>query len=238
MIDKYRKVQKESKKSSGGNFRLEISINTVLHVDVSDFTSKIKVELLGIKHNEFLIANLPHIIDSEFVEKCNKGVDGGPSVICRYVYKGCAYGFRSKFLGIITKPIEIMVFQYPDNVEECNLRRYERLTAVMPARIKFGTEMFYGSVKDISEAGCQLAILNSTLDKYDLELIKNTLTTNMSIMIKLPGIEKDIVIPAIRRNVLLEKNKLCIGAEFNKLDMKTEDMVKRFIIEMHKHVGD
>lgn len=233
MPDKYIKVQKKSKRSSNKTFHLNIDVSTILHIEMPNISSKIKLELLGIKHNEYLIVNLPTLIDSEFFEICNENT--GTKIICRYVFKGTAYGFRSELMGIITSPISILVFKYPEDVEECNLSRYRRVNTILPSRIKFGSSMFYGSITDISQGGCQFTILHSLIDAKDFDIIKNTSLANISVILKLPGIEKDVVVPAMRKSLRRDSTKVYIGVEFNNLDKNTENILKRFIADMHKY---
>lgn len=232
MIYKY--VKREVKITPGKTFRLSIDVNTILHIEISNVKSKIKSELIGLKHNDYLIVSLPNIIGSEFLaKKINRNREA--DIICRYVYKGCAYGFRSNLKGIVTTPIKIMILQYPENIEECNFRRYQRIETILPSRIKCGTAMFYGSIIDISELGCRFAILNSRIDDNDIKIINNTSPNNVSIMLKLPGSEKDFGIPVTRRSITHEYLKISIGLEFNNLDTETQNILKRFIAEIHKY---
>ena len=233
MPDKYVKVQKKTKKAPDKTFHLNIDISTVLHIEMPNLSSKVKLELLGIKQSEYLIVNLPTLIDSEFFETCNENT--GTKIICRYVFKGAAYGFRSELMGIVTSPISILVFKYPEDVEECNLRRYQRVNTILPSRIKFGPSLFYGSITDISEGGCQFAILHSLLDAKDFDLIKNTSLANVSVILKLPGVEKDLVVPAIRKSLRRDSSKVYIGIQFNSVDKNIEDTLRRFIADMHKY---
>ncbi len=233
MVEKYKKVAQELKSSSNKPpFQLIIDINTKLHIEISEFSSKIKCELIGIKEGKYLITTLPLLFDSSFVDKCNEA--GGIDIICRYVFKGIAYGFKSNILGIVTTPIQIMVIEYPKEAEICNIRRQQRMTLLLPCRIKFGTTMFYASVLDISNEGCQMVVLKSTISKKDIEMILSISPNNVCVILKLPGSEKDILLPAIRKNYRMEETKVCFGMEFNNVPKESMDLLKGFTAELQK----
>ena len=135
MADKYKKVPSKLKSSSTKPpFQLIIDICTKVHIEIPGLDSKIKCELTGIKQDNYLITTLPLLFDSSFVDKCNKADDVG--IICRYVFKGIAYGFISNILGIVIEPIQIMVVGYPEGAEVCNIRRATKVAGIVTVQNK------------------------------------------------------------------------------------------------------
>ena len=235
MSDKYKKVVNESRLSPNKlPFQLIIDLGTKLHIEISEFSLKVKCELIGIKQDKYLITSLPLLFDSAFVDKCNN-VKEGIEIICRYVFKGIAYGFKSDILGIVTVPIQIMVIAYPKNAEVCNIRNRQRMSVLLPCRIKFGTMLFYASILDISDDGCQIVILKSTMSKKDMEMILNTSPNNVCLVLKLPGIEKDVLLPAVRKNHRIEDAKVSFGIAFNNIAEESMDLLKGFTSELQKY---
>lgn len=235
LSDKYIKHPNELKTTSKKIFRLAIEVSTVLHIEIPEVAIKIKSELIGIKQNHCLIAGLPGIVNQEFVDKCNQNV--GTAIVCRYVFEGSVFGFRSTLMGITTSPVQFMILEYPKNAEECNLRRQKRVSIVLPSMIKFGSIVFYGSIVDLSDIGCLLVILHSAFDNKDMKVITETAPDNVILQVDLPGGEKDVLIPVIRRNIRHDTTKVYIGLEFSdkELDSQTKDTIKRYVAEMRKY---
>lgn len=233
MSDKYVKTPKELKTSSSEIFSLDIDLFTVLQIQMEELKTKIKCTLLGLKHKHYLLIDLPMIVDSSFFETCKESE--GKLVICRYVYEGTVYGFKTTLLGLINAPVDLMILDYPKKAEECNLRRQQRTGIVLPVKIKFDKTLFQGSIVDISEIGCQLIILNTSINSKDMSIIEKTEADCIRMLLTLPG-EENIIVPTVRRNVRYEDDKVCVGLEFNKnADTTIFETVKKFVIEMRKY---
>ncbi len=223
------------KTTSKKQFRLSIDVSSTLVIEIKSINVKIKCPLLGIKHNGYIIADLPDIIDRDTVDKCNMHLQA--EVICKYVHEGSVYGFRTSLLRVISDPIKLMVIKYPVDAEECNLRRHIRAAIVLPAKIKFKIGIFSGSILDISEIGCQMAVLNTSIEQKDIKALANTDKREALLSLKLPGEEQDILMPSIYRNIRHDTVKTYIGMEFVNLDQKAELRIKMFVSEMRKYAA-
>ena len=94
--------------------------------------------------------------------------------------------------------------------------------------------MFYASVLDISKDGCQMVILKSSMSANDLKMILQTSQDNVCVILKLPGSEKDILLPAVRKNHRLENAKVCFGIEFNNVSKESMNLLKEFTAELQR----
>ncbi len=225
---------KELEKKSNNGFRLPISIHTVLYIEAAGAKSNIKCELVGLKHQSYLIADLQDSIDAEFVDKNN--LKPGVYIACRYIYEGAVYGFKSYLMAVFTTPIKLMAIQYPSEVEECNRRSVNRTRFVLPSTIIFEQKTYPGSIIDISERGCQLAILKTNIDENGLEILSAPNAKDAYIILRLPGAETEIKVPVVSRNTRDDAGKLCFGLEFNNLDSATRNIISAFVEEMRSYL--
>ncbi len=207
-------------------FQLIIDINTKLHIGIPEFSAKIKCELTGIKQDDYLITTLPLLYDSSFVDKCSNS--DGIEIICRYIYKGIAYGFKSDILGIITTPIQIMVIDYPKSAEVCNLRRYKRHHVLLICKVMFNSRTFYASILDINEKGCQLAILKSSLDHSTIQMMLYPSPDNVCVIVKLPGSKENVQLQGVKKNYRIESDEISLGIKFKDLCQESENLLRKF----------
>ncbi|MGR3317476.1 MAG: PilZ domain-containing protein [Candidatus Anammoxibacter sp.] len=228
------KAQKESETLADKLFRMDIDIGTTLYIEIPTVKLKITSKLVEIRHGERLEASLPNLIDPVFVEKCNshKGAD----VVCRYVHKEIVYGFRSPLISVVTTPKKIMILQYPTSTKVRELRRQERVPILLPSKITFGETIFYGSIVDISELGCQIMIMNpATKGENIARFINNASPSDIHIKVNLPGIKNNVIVPMIRKNVRTENAKVSVGLEYNYVDLNMRDLINRFVSEMRRN---
>jgi len=227
MTDKHKDVVgKLTPPSKKQPFQLIIDINTKLHIGIPEFSAKIKCELTGIKQDDYVITTLPLLYDSSFVDKCSN-LDG-IEIICRYIYKGIAYGFKSDIIGIITTPIQIMVLDYPKSAEVCNLRRYKRHYVLLICKVIFYTKTLYASILDINENGCQLAMLKSSLDESAMQMMLNTSPDNVCVIVKLPGSKESVQLTGVKKNYRIESDEICLGIKFKDLCQESEDLLRKY----------
>lgn len=234
-IKGYMNDASELKNRSKALFCLDIELDTVLHTEIHNVASNIKCKLIGIKHNQYLISSIPDIIDSGFIEKNN--LKPGAIISCRYMHEGSVYDFNSFLMSMFTIPVKILIIQYPKNIAECNRRRFKRTRFALPSRIKFETYDYCGSIIDLSEEGCQMAMLKSNIGD-NIKIIKSLLQMDISLMLKLPGAENEIIIPVSCRNIRDEIKKISIGLEFKNVNLETDEVIKRFVNEMRNYLSE
>ncbi len=219
---------------SNDEFRLPISIHTILYIEPAGMKANIKCELVGIKHQSYLIADLQDSVDLEFIEINN--LKPGASIACRYMHDGAVYGFRSNLMSLYTTPIKLMTIQYPKDVEERNRRTVNRTGFGLPSTIKFGLKTYSGSIIDLSEKGCQLAILKRNIDEKGMDILINNPQKDAHIMFQLPGEEEVIKASVVIRNTRLNSGKFCLGLEFNNLDQESYIIINAFVEEMRSYL--
>ncbi len=220
MKEKYIKAAQKSDK-------LLIDIGTELNIEFKELESRFKSSLLGIVPSKYVIAQIPEIISNDFVVKCNRKKGG--DVVVRYLYDGSVYGFKSKYIGITPDPINLMILQYPNEIEACNIRKDERVNCILPGKLKIGEDVQDVSILDLSASGCQVAIINSDVD---LERIGSELSANdrLQLLVQVPGEGKGLIMNAIHKNVRRDNLRLSVGVQFSKLMVEIRKKIDKFIV--------
>ena len=113
---------------------LTIRIGTELQLEIKDVSARFRSELLGMEVNKYIIAKMPMIVDDNFEEKCSEF--NRPEVVCRYLYEGTVFGFQSHLLKIILQQTRLLFIGYPERVEEQSVRDHERISCMLPCKIK------------------------------------------------------------------------------------------------------
>ncbi|MGR3220766.1 MAG: flagellar brake domain-containing protein [Candidatus Anammoxibacter sp.] len=174
--------------------RLAIEIGTGMQLQIIGVGTRFKSSLVGMGAGQYLIAKMPMIVDENFEQKCMKNI--GVAVDCNYVYKGSVFGFQSNLLDIILEPAKLIVIRYPINISEHNRRNTERISCILPGKIKLGTNALNVTVLDISVTGSLVSIAVDTKEKKDL-MAMFTKTGMFEFELLLPGEPKAFLIPSI-----------------------------------------
>ena len=214
-------------------FCMDIDIGTTLYLEMPTINLKITSKLLDLKHGDRLEVSLPNLVDPAFVEKCNN--NKGAEIVGRYVYEEIVYGFKSHLINIVTEPKKIMILQYPTGTKVRELRHRERVPILLPSKITFGTKIFYGSMVDISESGCQITILNSaTRGENIARFISDASPNNICVKINLSGVKSSVTVPVVRKYIRPENTKVSVGLEFNYVDKKVRAFISQFVSNIRK----
>lgn len=210
--------------------RLAIELGTELQLEIKHIASKFKSEMVGMEPNSFLITKLPLIVNSDFLEKCRKYKSA--EIIARYLYRGVVFGFKSQLIDIINSPTNLMFISYPKRVEELNIRKNERISCMLPGKIKFGAYILDGTILDLSLSGCKMTIIDP---KYDIDILEEQMLKfeKLQFMFHLPGEPKAAVMNVLRKNTQKGEGRLTVGMEFHKLGADIINKVNKFIITAH-----
>ncbi|MGR3178500.1 MAG: PilZ domain-containing protein [Candidatus Anammoxibacter sp.] len=180
-------------KSQASAVRLAIEMGTAMQLQIIGVGTRFKSSLVGMEAGQYLIAKMPMIIDEGFEKRCIKNI--GVEVDCNYVYKGSVFGFQSNLLDIILNPAKLIVIRYPLQVSEHNRRSTERLSCILPGKIKLGTNTLDVTIKDLSLTGALVSIVEDTKEKTDL-ITLFARTGMFEFEVLLPRESKAFLIPA------------------------------------------
>jgi c-di-GMP-binding flagellar brake protein YcgR len=210
------------KASKLGECSLLLEVGTPLQIDIEGFRSRFKSSLVGVLPDEYLIVRAPQL--ALYIGE-PKQLLAESEVVVRCLHRGNVWGFKSKLKRVISTPAQLLVLEYPQTVENHNLRVHRRIECLLPGNIQYGETKRKGVVLDISEKGCRFSV-NTVKSKKPLEIeIKAALTLSC----QLPGIEGEKVFEGRVRRVEKDEMRTELGVEFEAIDPKVRDLIAQYL---------
>jgi c-di-GMP-binding flagellar brake protein YcgR len=207
--------------------RLKLDINTKLQISMKDSDAKLNSEFVGMANDRCLIASLP---DEEIPETLREKLTVGNPMVIRYLHEGKIFGFESALLGSITKPVSLLFLSYPENIEKIDLRCQERLSCLLPAKLKIDYRAISGTIVDISRTGCRF---KTKVEKvFDEKILFEHEKIELEFL--LPGIEDSHIITVSVKNYAKREKFAFMGILFKEVKEKTKKYLDAFI---ERHVS-
>ena len=198
---------------------LGIELGTTLQLQFVGLRESAKTTLVGMERNSYLIARSPQI--SGIWTKLHKE----NHVIVRYLYEGMVYGFKCTLLGIIDEPFRLMLLSYPEHIETVNLRKQERVSCFLPAKLINNNIDYAGVILDISAGGC-----NFFFDLSDHEGLPDIkVGDDVKFSLHIGGSSGVTTVQATVRNLRSGGDKITIGAQFLNVDIETLSNLETYI---------
>jgi len=190
---------------------------------------RIKTLLVGFEIGKYIILKHP---EPNRVESYNDVLVDGNVVIVRYLIEGtqgqcCA--FKSTIRHISKHPQKLIFIDFPQKIENRELRLHQRFMTHLPASILSlaNTELtqtkLHGIISDISAKGCGFSFKS---DNSKLKVNK----TSVNVQISFSG-GKEILIPAKVCNSRYEKGKIFVGIQFIDADKEVKQVLEHLLIE-------
>jgi len=204
------------------HFGLEVGIH--LHVKPENLAVTSKSTFIGMKPGEYLIIATPRSFD-RFLE--NPAPD--KQIIVKYLCNGIIFAFKSKILQSLPAPFDLLFLQYPQQVEQRYIRSLKRIKCFIPAKATCNGEETIGSILDINIRGCGCML--QSLDSHDPLTWK--IDEHVSLRCRFPGIEGEIEISGLIKNIRVTSEGTVIGiAFFRKMKPEIEDIITQYIISV------
>ena len=134
--------------------RLFIELGTHLQIEIKGIQLSLKSELIGMEVGKFLIVKM-HQIDKTITGQLEKS-----EIIVTYLRKDAILGFQSSVISIISIPGDLVFIEYPESIENHNMRAHQRVECFLPAKFDIGHNIVEGAIIDISNEGCCCKIKN------------------------------------------------------------------------------
>jgi len=213
-------MENSAQVQNGGN-RLSIELGSVLNLQFSNEATRHMFSLIGMDIDEILI------VKPKAFPQVRHLIDTGVSVVVRYLSNGKVFGFRSRILGKVDKPLPMVFLSYPDHLETINLRQKERIYCYLPAQLVTAQATLPGMVVDLSEGGCRWVAKNPLLPK-EIHLAVNE---PIQITFPLPGKCGVLKLQAVIRVVNQEPGSIQIGMAFQHVDHQAAEDIARYVAE-------
>jgi hypothetical protein len=190
---------------------VNLEIGTRLFFKINGSKLSLKGIFVGLKRDKFIVARLfsPSI---SFDPK----LFGGNTIVVYYIYQDMVYEFDTRFIRIVTDPVELILLEYPESVHIRELRSHKRIDCVVSADIQIKNNEkkgpIKGLIKDISKKGCRCVF-------QPIKGGQNPFHINEQIILTchFPGITGKQKAFGRVRNIQKEKESLSVGIEFSEM---------------------
>ncbi len=171
-----------------------------IKIDGIDIPSPVTSNYVGMVKNEYILINPP----APFATVKPKLYPGNKMVV-QYLMDGTIFVFAAKIIDVLSKPIKVVVLEYPDKIINRILRSERRILCRIPSVAVFKGLSKNGIIEDININGCRLTVNYQPAEKNYIGRTGDTL----SISCRLPNESVDFNINGTIRNI--SKKNLCLS---------------------------
>ncbi len=198
--------------------KLAVALGSELNMQIVGMEEKFKSILIGIEAPSYLMVRM------QIPTKFRSQIDKGTSFIVRYIYLGNVYGFRTKSLGSVEKPYKITFLNYPDKIENLNIRKAQRVSCFIPATLEINKRELRGLILEISKSGTRFKITT------DIDLINEIkIDDPLKISFPLLGFEGLHNFKGIIKSINSDAIGISFGIQFEDLKTSLESMIDSYV---------
>lgn len=189
---------------------------------------RLKLPLIGYVMGQYIILKYPPIVkDTDYEDVLTEG----NVAIVRYLLEGDqgkCFAFRATIRNVTKRPDKFLILNYPDRIENRQLRMHQRVMTHLPAAISVteadeSTNQIQGMIVDISLKGCG----------FTFKAPNNTVEVNKRDVVVLVKYANDdvIKIPAKVCNSRNDKGKVSVGIQFFDGDKQVASLLENLFID-------
>lgn len=200
--------------------RISIDAGITVQMKLDGVAFPLQSIIVGMEVDEYLILKIP----AQFTNVKHK-LYPGVEVIVRYIHHGIVFGFQTKLIEIITRPVKLLFLEYPKIIEHHDLRSHKRAQSIFPATIHIKDRTNNGAIIDISKNGCRCHILATQGETLPPAQVDD----QVSLKCKFPGIQGEHEVKGIIRNTKKSRKELILGIEFLALEEQLHNHIANYI---------
>ncbi len=201
--------------------RIEIAMGAMVHLDVPGMSERLSSTLIGVDPGEMVVVKGWRGLTSSSAQ-----VLKGKTVVLRYLHAGSVYGFSARVLIALAAPRRCLILEYPQRVEEHNLRQNRRAACNLPCTVVREQGRHAGIISDISEAGCRAQIYGIA------EETTFAIGERVKLETQFPGSPGSYELVGEVRNTTADSDRHALGMRFIPLDDRTRDAVAKYVREL------
>ncbi|GFM35947.1 pilus assembly protein PilZ [Desulfovibrio psychrotolerans] len=197
---------------------LDVQPGTRMLLSVNGSDNRHGTELVGLNPYEYLILKMP------LVPGIRSRMLPGEPLTVRFMRQGTIIGFRTHVISQITKPGALVFVEYPDVLEQFELRTHKRLKCLIPAEAHSPLGVQRGAVVDLSAGGCKMCFEVKSSDPFrrigagDMFVLRANLFSG-----------GDSTLSCICRNVEMDRATMIVGASFADLEAQDTKRLQEYI---------
>lgn len=215
-------IQKQTPPHPG--MRLNIEIGNPLLIKSAGMEAPVKSALIGLEAHKYLIIQIPSVV--EFQDRLSEK----QTLNISYVTLGMTYAFDATVLGYTLRPFKLLFLSYPEMVQETDSRQESRVNCHIPATANINQTPLNGVITDISNHGCRFIVrIPTKIQPYQVRIL-----TDVNLSFALHGIEGSEQLQGIVRNTTIDRFRIALGIEFEKIGVEVSDKLKGYL----ENLGD
>jgi hypothetical protein len=206
--------------------KIPISIGTPVQIEIDSIEHRFNSIFVGAVQNDFLIFKTPV---SGHIFSIRTNTFAGQKMVIRFLACGTVYGFQAHLIEAVASPEKLMFVSYPDNMASHNLRNSRRLECFLPARLTIDGKDYPGIVIDLSELGCRFSTSGGGAETFPEDIAGNVLLNLL-----MPGLEKELKIYGLPRNIERNGKIVSVGMKFQDVDDDTKSRIRDYVTGLEK----
>jgi c-di-GMP-binding flagellar brake protein YcgR len=200
-----------------------MDVGTKLEIQFNGGGTQLTSELTGVEDDKYLMIKWPTVdpkVDaSSLIRK-------GNTVFVKYLHEGVEFSFQSHILEVISNPANLIFIKYPENTEVNVLREHRRIDCYLPASVRIADNIIKGAITNISKIGV-LFVAEIPADDNTINQLETS--NEIGLTFQLPGVQRELTMTAKLRNITKDKDKVCIGIEYGKMDVEIQTRLFDFL---------
>lgn len=211
-------LQTAPQRTRSSGMKLDIQLGTRMLLSINGTEDKHGTELVGLVPYEYLIFKMP------MVPGVRTRLVPGESLTMRFLYQGTIIGFRTYIIALISKPGALVFVEYPDSLEQYELRSHKRLKCLIPAEVHCAHGVQRGAIVDLSAGGCKICLDIKRTDPFHSITAQDMLVLKANLF---AGGESTL--SCVCRNVETERSSLILGMSFSNMDKDEVQRLREYI---------
>lgn len=200
-----------------------MDVGTKLEIQFKGGGTQLTSELTGVEDDKYLMIKWP-TVDPK-VDASNL-IRKGNTVFVKYLHEGVKFSFQSHILEVISNPAKLIFIKYPENTEVNVLREHRRIDCYMPASVRIADNKIKGAITNISKIGV-LFVAEIPADDNTINQLEKS--NEIGLTFQLPGVQRELTMTGKLRNITKDKDKVCIGIEYGKMDVEIQTKLFGFL---------
>ena len=193
---------------------LDLPLGTRMLLNIAGTKENLSSEVVGLQHFEYLILKMP------LVPGIRARLLNGEMVTLRYISGGTIFGFKSQVLNHIVKPGFLLFVEYPDAMEQVDLRQHRRVNCLLPAALHGRHGVYKCILLDLSEGGCKVSLELQRDDPFRETAVDDMLVLQCGFF----GGEGQIqtALSCLVKSISMDGGRIQLGLKFNDLSTETQ----------------
>ena len=184
-----------------------IKSGTELSLTAKGLDLPVKSIYVGEKCDQYIVITSPDDIDA--IEKI---LLQGKKININYSLDGNILQFTTSLVEICSKPLKLLILEYPASIEIQEHRSQKRINCYISAEIEINDQIKAGVIKNISKRGCRCVFEVSENNRNMLQI-----DDWVVLSFCFPGIPDKQEIQGTIKDIQIKEKQLEVGLEFSSI---------------------